>query len=80
MLSKNMPVLPKILPSQTLDAVALCGLPHSTRNRDAKTTAAKIVFTTVSNEMPVLETFSDLRQTDKVRSMEQPVAFAKCVS
>ena len=80
MLSKNMPVLSEVLPSQTLDTVSLCGIPYPTRNRDAKATAAKIVFTTVCNKVTVLEPFSDLRQTDKVRSIEQPVAFGKCVS
>ena len=75
-----MPVLSKILPSQTLDTVALCSLSHPTRNRDAEATAAKIVFTTVSNEMAVLEPFSVLRQTDKIRSKKQPVAFGKCIS
>jgi hypothetical protein len=61
MLSKNLPVLPKVLPSQTLDTVALCGLSNPARNRDAEATAAKIVLTTINNEMPVLKFFTDLR-------------------
>lgn len=50
-LSKNVPVLPKILPSKTLDAVALCGFSHLTRNRNAKATAIVIIFDEINNKV-----------------------------
>lgn len=54
MLSKNVPVLPKILPSKTLDTVALCGRSHLTRNRDAKATAIFIIFEKINNKVLIL--------------------------
>lgn len=59
MLMKNVPVLPEVLPSQTLDAVAFRGFSHLTRNRNSEATAAKIVFAKRCNEMPVLEPLPD---------------------
>ncbi len=53
--SKNLTVLPEILPSKTLDTVTLCGLSNPARYRDAEATAVKIVSADVSNKMPVFK-------------------------
>lgn len=39
MVSKNVPVLPKIFPGKALDTVALHGVAHLPRNRYAKAAA-----------------------------------------
>ena len=55
MLFENVPILPKIFPSKTLDAVTLDSLSHLARNRNAEATAVKIVYAAISYKMPVLK-------------------------
>ncbi|MEJ2155317.1 MAG: hypothetical protein P8X96_08260 [Desulfobacteraceae bacterium] len=74
-LSKNLPVLPEILPSKTLDTVALCSLSHLSRYRNAEATAVKIVSADIGNKMPVFKPLSDFRKTDEIGALKQPVAF-----
>ena len=78
-ISENLTVLPEILPSKTLDTVALCGLSHLTRYRNAEATAVEIVSADVSNKMPVFKPLSVFRKTDEIGSLKQPVAFGKCL-
>jgi hypothetical protein len=80
MLSKNVPVKPEILPSKTLDTVALYSLSHFARYRDAEATAVKFVAADIRNKMPVFEPLPIFGKTDKIRSLKQPVAFGESLS
>jgi hypothetical protein len=65
MFAKNVPILPKILPSKTLDSVPRCGLSHLSRYRYAKATAIEIIFRGVSNEKSILKSFPLFTQAEK---------------
>jgi hypothetical protein len=80
MLSENLPVLPKILPSKTLDTVALYGLSNLARYRDAEATAVKMVSVHICNKVPIFEPLPVLGKTDKIGTLKQSVAFGKSLS
>jgi hypothetical protein len=80
MLSKNLPVLPEILPSKTLDTVALCGVSNLARYRNAEATAVKMVFVHICDKVPVFKPLPVFGKTNKIRSLKQPVAFCKSLS
>jgi len=73
-------LVPEILPSKTLDTVALCGFSHLARYRDAEATAVEIVSADVSNKMPVFKPLPVFGQTDEIGSLKQPVAFGESLS
>ncbi len=50
-----LPILSKVLPSQTLDSVSRDGLADFSRNRYAQATAVKIVFTDIGDKMSILK-------------------------
>jgi len=77
MVSKNVPVLPKMLPSKTLDTVALNCLSNFSRNRYPKATALKIVFTDISDKMPILDPLSTIGQSQKIGTLKQPVVLGE---
>ena len=68
-MSKNVPVLPKILPSKTLDTVARYGLPNFPRNRYSKSTAAMFALGDICDEIPALDSFSAFGQSEKFGSL-----------
>jgi len=80
MLSKNLPVLPEILPSKTLDTVALCGLANLARYRNAEATAVKMVFVRICDKVPVFKPLPVIGKPNKIRSLKQPVALCKSLS
>ena len=55
------PILPKVLPSKTLDTVALHSLSNFSRNRQSKATAIAFVFADISDKLPVLDPFASFR-------------------
>ena len=69
----NMPVLPKILPSNALDPVARDRLSNLPRNRQPKATALEIVSADINDKIPVLDPLSTLVQSQKIGPLEQPV-------
>jgi hypothetical protein len=70
MISKNVPVLSKILPSKTLDTVSLYSISNFSRNRQPKATAIKIVFTEISDKFPVMKPFPPASQKQKIGSLK----------
>jgi hypothetical protein len=80
MLSKNLPVLPEILPSKTLDTVALYGLSNLARYRNAEATAVKLVSLHVCDKVPIFKPLPVFGKTNKIRSLKQPVALCKSLS
>lgn len=80
MLSKNLPVLPEILPSKTLDTVALCGISNLARYRNAEATVVKLVSVHICDKVLVFKPLPVSGKTNKIRSLKQPVALSKCLS
>jgi hypothetical protein len=77
MVSKNVTVPPEILPSNTLDVVALDGIANLPCNRYAEAATLMIAPANVRNKASVLKPFSLFGKTQKIRSMQQPIILGK---
>jgi hypothetical protein len=77
MVSENVPVPPEILPSNTLDVVALDGIADLACNRYAEAATWMIAPANVHNKAAVLKPFSLFGKTQKIRSMQQPIILGK---
>ncbi len=77
MFLKNMPILPEILPSKTLDTISRRGLSHLSCDRNAKTTAIDIIFKSIRDENSIMKSFPLLGQAEKRRSLSNSVASGK---
>ena len=77
MFLKNMPILPEILPSKSLDTIPRRGLSHLSCNRYAKATAIEIIFCGIRNENSIMKSFPLLGQAEKRRSLSNSVASGK---
>jgi hypothetical protein len=74
---KNMPVLPKILPSKALDSVTRDCLSNFSRNRQPKATALEIVPADINDKKPVLDPLPTFEQSLEIGSLEQSVVLGE---
>ncbi len=77
MLFKNVPILPEILPSKTLDTISRRGLSHLSCDRYAKATSIEIIFSGICDENSILKSFPLFGQAEKRRSPSDSVAPGK---
>jgi hypothetical protein len=77
MFFKNVPILPKILPSKTLDSIPRRSLPHLSCDRYAKATTIEVVFYGICDKITIVKPFPVISQTQKRRSSLKSVALGK---
>jgi hypothetical protein len=65
MFAENVPILPKVLPSKTLDTISRYGLSHLSCDRYTEAAAIKIIFYGICNEESILKSFPLFGQTEK---------------
>lgn len=77
MFFKNVPILPEILPSKTLDSISRRGLSHLSCDCYAKATVFEIIFRDICDKYSILESFPLFGQAKKRRSPSESVASGK---
>jgi methylaspartate ammonia-lyase len=77
MFFKNVPILPEILPSKTLDTISRRGLSHLSCDRYAKATAMVVIFCGICDKYSILKSFPLFGQAKKRRSPSESVAPGK---
>jgi hypothetical protein len=77
MFFKNVPILPEVFPSKTLDPISRRGLSHLSCDRYAKATAIVVIFSGICDQCSILKSFPLFGQAKKRRSPSESVVPGK---